>query len=169
MMRRGLTLIETVISVAVVSILLAGALNAAGAASATRALAHDRRIGEQLCQGMMAEILAKPFVDPDTLEDGLAPEPGEIGADRSKFDDMGDYHAWSASPPVQRDGVGIGGAGGLTREVEITRYIDASRTDLFKYSGQVKVVRVRVLRNSRLISQLTAVRVPDWDAREARR
>ncbi len=170
MTRRGLTLIETVISVAVVSLLLAAALNTTGVASATRALANDRRLAEELCQSMMSEILAHPFVDPDDGKDDLAPTFAESAfASRLAFDDIGDYHAWSASPPVNRDASAIAGTAGLTRTVHISRYINASRTDLFQHAGQVKVVRVRVLRNSRVIYELSALRAPDWDARESNR
>ena len=170
MTRRGLTLIETVVSVAVVSLLFTAALNASGAAAATRAVTEDRRHGEELCQALMTEVLSMPYYDPQAGANELGPESGEAnGTDRSGFDDVDDYNGWIASPPVDRNGASVPSASGLTRLVFVEKYIRSTGTDLFTNAGEVKIVRVQVKRNSKLLYELTAVRSPAWDTREGDR
>ena len=167
MMRQGLTLIETVISVVVVSLLLAGALNAAGASGMTQALTQDRRIGIELCQSLMTEIVSKPYYDPDTGLNGLGPGFGEAkGVDRTGFDDVDDFNGWIARPPKERDGTIIPGTTGLTRSVVVSKYSNAGNADLFTAAGEVKLVTVKVFRSNRLIVELTGVRSPHWDTKE---
>ena len=167
MIRRGLTLIETVISMVVVSLLFAAALNASGAAAATRVVTDGRRQGEELCQALMAEILSKPYFDPETGSNGLGSEAGEAnGTDRTGFDDVDDFNGWTASPPVERSGVTIPNTTGLTRSVTVEKLSRSTGSDLFTNAGEVKVVRIQVKRNSKLLYELVAVRSPAWDTRE---
>lgn len=166
-MSRGMTLIETVVSVAVVSVLLAGALNTTGQAAVSRRLAGDRRLGEKLCSDLMAEALARPYLDPDTGINGDGPAPEEVSTtNRLEFDDVDDFHGWKASPPLTRDGKLIAGTTGLARQISVTKYNAKSGTDLFAYSGEVKLVVVTVSRGDKQVAQTSAVRVLAWDARE---
>jgi MSHA pilin protein MshD len=167
MTSRGLTLIETVVSVVVVSLLFAAALNASGVAAATRAVTDGRRQGEELCQALMAEVLSKPYYDPQTGANGLGPGFGEAnGTDRTGFDDVDDFNGWTASPPVDRSGITIPNTTGLTRSVIVEKLSRSTGTDLFTNAGEVKAVRVQVKRNSKLLYELDAVRSPAWDTRE---
>lgn len=166
MNRCGLSLIETVVSVVVVSLLFAAALNATGASAATRALVNDHSRGAELCQALMAEITTQSYSDPDTALDGLGPDLGESnGLDRTGFDDVDDFNGWSSSPPEERDGTAIPNTTGLSRSVIVSKYSDALNGDLFADAGEVKLVTVKVKRGDRLVYQLTTVRAPDWDTR----
>ncbi len=170
MTRRGLTLIETVVSVAVVSLLFAAALNASGTAAATRAVTEGQRQGEELCQALMAEILSMPYYDPQTAENGLGPEYGESnGVNRANFDDVDDYNGWTATPPINRSGDSLPNTSGLTRLVIVEKFNRSTGADLFTNAGEVKIVRVQVKRKSKLLYELTAVRSPVWDTREGNR
>lgn len=163
---RGMTLIETVVSVAVVSVLLAGALNTAGAAAATRHLRDERLLAETLCDELMAEILARPYLDPDSGLNGTGPGAGEDGtSDRLARDDVDDFNGWKASPPITREGKAIAGADGLTRSVFVFKYSGSSSTDLFKLAGEVKIVVVRVSRGDKVLAERARVRAPCWDMR----
>jgi len=164
---RGMTLIETVVSVAVVSVLLAGALNTTGQAAVARRLTSERRLAEKLCSELMAEALARPYLDPDTGINGNGPAGDEASTTtRVAFDDVDDFHGWKASPPLTRDGKVIAGTTGLTREISVTKSNKSTGTDLFSYAGEVKLVVVTVSRGDRQLARVSAVRVPVWDKRE---
>lgn len=166
MNRSGLTLIETVVSLAVVSLLLAAALNTTGSAATTRALAADRRVAEELCNSLMTEILKTTYLDPDTGLDGTGPAEHEVSAThRLLFDDVDDFNGWNKRPAVERDGSAIPAAKGLRRKVSVTRFSNSGGASLYTWAGEVKIVAVEVSRNQRILYALTAVRHRDWDRR----
>jgi type II secretory pathway pseudopilin PulG len=160
-----MTLVETVVSVAVVSVLLAGALNATGASAAGRRLSEERRTAEKLCDDLMAEAMSRPYLDPDNGNNGEGPAPEEASTSvRTAFDDVDDFNGWKASPPLTRDGKAISGTTGLTRGITVVKYPGA--TDMYKYAGEVKVVTVTVWRGGRELASRTAIRVPAWDMKD---
>jgi prepilin-type N-terminal cleavage/methylation domain-containing protein len=119
MTARGFTLIEAVVSIAVLGVMLAAVMNTVGASSGTRLMAQRQLQAAGLADELLAEILPLPYADPDTGV-GLLLEIGEdLSGDRSDFDDVDDYHNWSAAPPQTRDGRTIPGADAFRRTVEV--------------------------------------------------
>lgn len=104
---RALTLVEAVFSIVIVGGLLVAAANAVGASAATRQKALQRTQGQQLARALMAEILPLAYQDPDlpTVLPGC--ELGESAADRTTFDDVDDFSAYSQSPPRAIDGTAL--------------------------------------------------------------
>jgi type II secretory pathway pseudopilin PulG len=129
----ALTLVETVVSAALVGIMLVAALNTVSAARLGQRALDERRQGYELAAALLAEILAQPYADETQLEslrtqillDGqkvtqtLGPESGEAGVNRSKFDDVDDYHGWSESPPQHQDGTVLTALSGWKRCVTV--------------------------------------------------
>ena len=74
----------------------------------------------------MAEILAKPYEDPDGNSAGIDIESDEPDppSDRLAFDDVDDYHGLMNLPPELPDGAPIAGATGWKRQVRV-RYVEA--------------------------------------------
>jgi len=79
--------------------------------------AQDARqtLAVSLAEGLMEEILSKPFADPD------GSSAGEVG--RTTWDDMGDYNGYAESDGniVTFDGTGVNDAAavGLSRHVTV--------------------------------------------------
>jgi prepilin-type N-terminal cleavage/methylation domain-containing protein len=115
---RGFSLIEAVVSVVVVGLMLAVALSTLGAAARMRTIQAERQDGSGLGQHLMGEILQAPVLDPET-PGFIGLEPGETPLTRVDFDDVDDYHMWSASPPQGKDGTPLPGYDGWTRRVRV--------------------------------------------------
>lgn len=93
--RNGFTLAEALIAATVLAVAVT-AITMPFTAAAQNQLDDARlTLAGSWGQGLMEEILDKPFDDPDGPSDP-GPESGETT--RSKFDNIDDYHGFSESP-----------------------------------------------------------------------
>ncbi|MFG0284594.1 MAG: prepilin-type N-terminal cleavage/methylation domain-containing protein [Phycisphaerales bacterium JB039] len=150
---RGLTLIETVASLAIISVLGLAALRALGAAALSRALAEDRARAATLAHDLLEEILAKPY--------GLPPAVAPTDPTRLAFDDIGDYHGWSASPPVAPDGATLAPA--PWRREATVQPVQTSDPAALQAGSRLAVITVRIFKGERLMETRTAMRSAAWD------
>ncbi len=138
--RRGLSLIEAVISTVVVGWLLVAAVNTLAYGARTRQVQAESGVGTTLAQQLMSEILQASYQESESLVQGIdrpgsgglteitmepvlpvfGPESGEVDGTRTYFDDVDDYDGWSASPPQAKDGTELANCDGWTREVTVT-------------------------------------------------
>jgi len=102
--RSAFSLIEAVISMALVSVVLIAALSTLGATARTRSVQTSHQQRDALARQLMAEILGTAFTDP--VVDGSAGgrEAGEIVDDRTGWNDVDDYDGLSNQPPQEPDG-----------------------------------------------------------------
>jgi prepilin-type N-terminal cleavage/methylation domain-containing protein len=115
----GFTLVEVVVSSAIISILLVAALHAAAGAAVARQRIEDRSRATLLGQALLSEILRQAYQEPVDLP-LLGREGGELAdTTRLTFDDVDDYNQWSESPPCARDGAAITGFEGWGRSVRV--------------------------------------------------
>jgi MSHA pilin protein MshD len=134
---RGLTLIELIIFILVVSIALLGVLLLM---NLTTARSSDPLIRKQvlaIAEALLEEVQLMPFTycDPDdanvttatsaaacaTTPEGLGPEPGEArGSATAPFDNVNDYHGFSMSGISDISGTAIPSLGGYSAAVTIT-------------------------------------------------
>ena len=157
------TLIEVVISIVIVGTMLVAALHAVGASRLGLQRVGDHSRGTLLAQQLMAEALQREYSEPDDLP-VFGCEPGEGGPSRLAFDDVDDYHQWSASPPQRKDGTPIPGHEGWQRSVEVALVASA---DLGlgtpgPETGSIKRIAVSVSHNGAIIAELTALRTDAW-------
>lgn len=113
--RAGLSLIEVVVSIALVSVLGLTTIDAATALARRQNETNDRLVAHQISTMMMDEITAQSFEDPDQPIFGT--ETGESA--RADFDDVDDYHGWSQTSPTDRAGYAIDGSTGWNLRVAI--------------------------------------------------
>lgn len=97
--RRGLSLIEVVVSTVIVAFILSASLQTVGMVVSTRTRAMQLQLGPSLARSLMNEILAKPYADPDTESSAIGTEIGEGSGNRSAFDDVDDFNGWSTAAP----------------------------------------------------------------------
>lgn len=126
--RPGFSMIEVVISVAIIGGLLASVFNIVGV-SAQRGFATTQRTKALwLANDLLAEIGAKPCTSdagniltntPIDLSDTAALKAAIQGSSRAAFDSLYDYNSWTSSPPVGPAGDPIAGYEGWTRAVTV--------------------------------------------------
>jgi type II secretory pathway pseudopilin PulG len=133
--RPGLSLVEAVLSIAIVGGLLASVLTVVGVAAQRAGQAEQSSRAAWLARDLLAEIASRPCadraagdllsgLDAVTGDLGLNPLLEAVGADlmpgRTAFNDIFDYHAWTSTPPVDVEGTPIPGFDGWTRSVTVT-------------------------------------------------
>jgi len=161
--RRGLSLIETVLSLLILGGAFVALLNTVGSARSAQAIAAERQLAFVLAEDMMSEVLGQ---DTYMEEATIGRELGELFGTRANFDDVDDYHNWSATPPVDRDGVAIPGAEGYTREVTVGyRRLANTNADALVDQGVLQV-QVVVKRGDKTIATLNGLRTDAWQAPE---
>jgi len=117
-LRRGMTLIECVISIVIVAAMLVAAVSSLGSFARARRSQFDRCAGGALARGLMSEILQSRYLEPGVdVYFGL--EPGEAADVRSDWDDVDDYNGLSECPPKTKSGAAIVGATGWTRKAAV--------------------------------------------------
>lgn len=119
--RRGITLVEVVLSSLVLSFVATGAVRLLVAVVDRREASVRDTTGAQLAEQLLAEAMARPFESP------AASRNGEFGRSAAEgvasgwgvFDDCDDFDGWTASPPESGDGTAIGGLDGWTRRAGV--------------------------------------------------
>jgi len=154
---RSFTLVETIVSVAVVGVMFVAALNTVGAARMRQHKMSRGCVGRHLAQLLMAEILQQAYAEPvDAPVFGA--EPSEATGCRAIYDDVDDYRGWAASPPENKDGTPVGDLSGWQRDV----YVKYTSPDDFSLvvgiDTGVKRISVEVSCNGLPVATLLAVR-----------
>lgn len=101
---RGMTLVEVVLSMLIVSFVLASLMQGVGLSARFQQASSDQIRGTILARDLADRIAAYPYAEPA----GAAGLPGldaaEIAGDAATFDDVDDFHGYSESPPLLPDG-----------------------------------------------------------------
>ncbi len=158
-----MTMMEVVLSIALVGIVLSAALNTVGGARVARAQTADLSVAGVLCDSLLSEILSQAYEGADEGVGSFGRSLAETGdLTRASFDDVDDYDAWTSSPPQDKDGAPIAWATGLTRKVQV-RCVDSSDLAETTPDGAcIKRIRVTVSRNKKPLFEMEAFRSPIW-------
>jgi len=152
------TLVEAVVSMVIVATMMVAALGTVGASGAGRYKTSQGCRGQLLAQSLMAEILPQSYREPIDVPT-FGPElPTEERNSRAEYDDVDDYHGWSASPPQNKDGSEIPGLDGWMRTVTVewVNPFDLAQVESFETS--VKRITVTVSHNGMKAGSAVAVR-----------
>lgn len=161
--RRAFSLMEVTVAVAIVGGLLAAVLNTIGASATGATVMSDRARGQALALELLSEILPLPYQDPQAGAGTLGPGPGESTGTRTLFNDVDDYHGWSASPPQYRDGTVMSGFSGWTRGVQV-QWVQVTSPDTVSASDTgVKRITITVKRGAREVTSVVALRTLAFD------
>jgi len=155
--RAGLSLVETVVSMLIVSIVFTAALNTLGSSRMSQQRIVDRMRGSYLAQELLSEIMTRAYEDPvHTPVFGL--EPAQANAKRKDYNDVDDYHNWSASPPQDADGNALTDFTGWRRSVHVT-YVDPDNKLLPTTTPTgLKRITVSVYMGSILVAEAVALK-----------
>lgn len=132
---QGLSLIELILFIVVVSAALAGVLSVFLPATAASADPMLRRQALAIAESLLEEVQLMPFTwcDPDdanletaagsagcaSLVQGIGPNAGETRSGSPQFDNVGDYHGYAMSGAVDLNNSAIGGLGGYSASVAV--------------------------------------------------
>lgn len=157
----GFTLVEAVMSILIVGLMLVAALNTVGASKVAQARTAEQAIGPMLAQDLMSEILSQRYQEPDdSIVFGL--ELNELGSSRAAYDDVDDYHGWSASPPRAKDNSVLPDLANWSRHVTVARADTSDPNNNSLTETGLKRVTVTVKHQGRTVYTLTALRTDGW-------
>lgn len=113
----GVSLIEVMISLVLVSTILLVSLTASANLLRNDTQRRGANQGHQLAAQLLDEVSSMDFRD--RVEPIYGLESDEDAADRSTFDDVDDYNGYTAAPPTHRDGTTINGYEGWSVSVSV--------------------------------------------------
>ena len=161
--RRAITMMETVIGVLLVGGVLAATLSVVGPTARASQLAGDEMIASYLVTELIAEIEAQPYEDPTPAHRTQGPEPGALNGQRSAFDDVDDYHNWSAAPQSPSGGVTTGLTGSWTLDVQVA-YVTVADPSVTSVSDTgVKRITVTAQRDATVLHRASILRTRSFD------
>lgn len=129
---RGVTLVELVVSIAVIGAALAGVMLVIVRNTSTSADPMLWHQATAIAEAYLEEALSKQFTDPD---------PPEGGETRATFDDVLDYNGLNESPPRDQNDAPIAALAGYTVNVQVAT---AALNDITLASGNAVRVQVTV-------------------------
>ena len=159
--RRAFSLAEVVVATLIVGIMLVAAMRTVGASVRGRIAMANRERGFLLAQQLMSEILQADYTEPDESA-VFGPEATETGATRAAFDDVDDYHNWTASPPQEKDGTPIPDRADWQRTVTVEWVKKNLLNEPFGSDQGVKRITVTVSRSGQVYASLVTVRSTAW-------
>ena len=123
-----MTLVESVVSMLVVSTMLVAAVSTIGQTARARVAQASLRRGPALARELLAEILPAHYMEVDDSP-VFGPETGEaVGGTRAAFDDVDDYDGWVETTVQAKDGEALADFSGWSRRVEV-RYVSLTNLD----------------------------------------
>jgi type II secretory pathway pseudopilin PulG len=117
--RRGVTLLEVIVSLILVSTIILVSITASANLMKHKSVSMESVRGHELAFQILDEVTAVGFADADEDERTFGREPSETATNRSDFDDIDDYHNYVSSPPAHRDGTPIAGLANWSFSVTI--------------------------------------------------
>ena len=154
---RAFTLVEAAVSIVLVGVLLVTSLDLLGAVAMGHKSMGDRGDAQLLALGLMSEILAQYYEEPDDTP-VFGRETSESGGERADYDDVDDYHNWTSSPPETKDGTGMGQLTGWERSVTVEYVQPEDPTTTSGTDTGVKRITVTVSYNNKPLATMVAVR-----------
>jgi Tfp pilus assembly protein PilV len=152
----GFTLIEAAISTVIVAVMFVAALNTVGASRVAQHKAALIGPGRMFAESLMAEICLQSYQEPGATW-VFGREAGESDTARTAYDDVDDYHGWTESPPVAKDGVALPNSANWSRTVTVewVNPLDPKQTS----GAETGAKRITVVAAFRNVPQATVVAV----------
>jgi len=167
--RSAATLVEAAVSLVIVSVMIVAALNTVGAARRGQFVTFERGRGLLLAQELLSEIMGQAYGDPDEVTSvdlragsiiplPLSTDTGESAGSRSDFDDVDDYHGWSAQPPQNKDGTPLSELADWRRRVTVERVARANLLQLTAEEEGLKRITVTIEHKGKPVAELVAIK-----------
>lgn len=154
--RRGLTIVEVVVAMAVVSSMLIASLYAVAASRTTLMRARDRALGAELADDLLGFVYRLPYKSPSGTLLGI--ELGNLLADKTTLDDVDDFDGYQETPPQYANGTVMTGLAEWKRRVQVQWVTLADPTVVVASETGVKRITVIVERWSTEVARRVALR-----------
>jgi type II secretory pathway pseudopilin PulG len=153
---------EVTVSTLLVGIVTVGAMRSLGSSVKSGTETASKTQAVLMAEEMIIEILSQDYSEPDGIP-VFGRDNGESADTRATWDDVDDYHNWSASPPVDRSGDPIA-SDEWQRTVTIDHVAaDDLQTSLGTDNDQgVKRITVRMLKNDEELVSLQCFQTRAW-------
>jgi MSHA pilin protein MshD len=151
--RRGLTLVEVMFSVVVMSTMMVAALGSVGGAAKTRIAQKEASQGLTLARQLLSEIVQTRYAD--LVNPVFGVEAGEL---RTTWDDVDDYNGLDQPSACSSTGVVLSGATGWRREVKVTFADPVNPNATSGMDKGLKHIKVTVTSPSGRVTTLKALR-----------
>ena len=156
--RPALSMVEVAFSTVIVGVVLVSAMHMVGAAGTSVRSTADRTTGALLADQLMSEILMQSYEEPDGSAVFGPETTDEKKEQRQDFDDVDDYHNWTASPPQDKDGAVIPNRDGWRRSVTVQYADPLDLTQASVIDTGLKKITVTVSFNDVVVASLLAIR-----------
>ena len=156
--RHAVTLVETLVSITLVGVLLVAALDLLAASARGQKGMGDQGRAQLLALDLMSEVLLNAYEDPGGTPVFGVDTVDENPIDRRTFDDVDDFHNWSASPPQAEDTTPLPNLTGWQRSVSVEYVNPNDLSSVVGSNGGVKRITVTVTYNIAPMATLVAVR-----------
>ena len=154
--RRGLTIIEIVVAMLVVSSMMAAALYAVAGSRSATARGTDRAQAAALADDLMGYIYRLAYKSPSGSLLGI--ELGDVLNSKPGYDDVDDFDGFREDPPQYADGSVIPGMTGWERSVSVVWVNANNPATVSGTESGVKRITVTVSRNGTVIVRRVALR-----------
>jgi prepilin-type N-terminal cleavage/methylation domain-containing protein len=155
--RRGLSLLEVMISTVLVGVCLVAALRALGMTLFTQTGMTDDAVAACLAEDLLYEVLQKHYSDPSG-DSALQVDGDEAAEQKSSFDDVDDYHGWQENPPQDESGQAIPGFDDWTRSVRVELVEPADPTKVSASDQGLKRITVEVVKGGKIRATRSGLR-----------
>jgi type II secretory pathway pseudopilin PulG len=149
MRKRAFSMMETVVSISLVSILLIGSLNTLAFSTNTTARDLDNLRAAGLAEQLFSEMTALNYIDPIEATTIFGREASETNnVVRSDWDDIDDYHGLNETTLRYRDGTAMPNTTGWVRRVAVTGVVPSTLAASTDVTRPLRRVTVTLERNS---------------------
>lgn len=150
--RRGLTLVEAIMSCLVVAVVLVMTMRLVAATARSGRVLSDSATAADLADGLLAEILGKSYTDPiSPATFGI--EAGETTTSKANYDDVDDYNGWTQTYTFTGR---TSAADSVTASVAVSRATLATPSSDAASESGLKKITVTVKRQNRVLAVRSA-------------
>ncbi|QOV87521.1 type II secretion system protein [Humisphaera borealis] len=151
--RRGLTLVEVMFSIVVMSTMLLAALGSVGAVAKARVTQKESVQGLALARQLLSEIVQTRYKDLVDSTFGI-----EAGESRATFDDVDDYNGLSEASALYADGTAVAGGTRWSRTVAVSWVSPTDPSTTSATDQGLKRIKVSVTSPGGRVTTLEALR-----------
>lgn len=152
-LRRGLTLVEVMFSIVVMSTMLLAALGSVGAVAKSRTGQKETVQGLALARQLLSEIVQTRYKDLVTPTFGI--EAGEV---RATYDDVDDYNGLTETSARYANGTIVAGGTGWKRAVTVAWVNPANPANASGSESGLKKITVTVTSPGGRVTTVSALR-----------
>ncbi|MBN2377542.1 MAG: hypothetical protein JXD22_14170 [Sedimentisphaerales bacterium] len=150
--RPGFSYIEVLLASIIIAIMLVSGVKLSGNLGRSQQDVVSSSTADLLALNLIEEIKHQTYSDPQT-SGNFGPEAGEIDSTRQFFDDVDDYHNWSAKPPQDHYGNDLSQYAEFTRAVTV-KFVSPGNFDTEVVPDQgFKKVTITVSRGNKILAE----------------